>query len=102
MGAPTLTRFYSLHFLLPFALIIIVILHLALLHKDGSRNSIGMQRNIDKIYFHPYFTVKDLLFIVGAIAGALIISYFLPFILGDPVNNIPANPIQTPVHIQPE
>lgn len=102
VGAPTLSRFYSLHFLIPFILAIMVVLHLALLHKNGSRNRLGIQRNIDKIHFHPYFTVKDLLFIVAAIMGALTISYFLPYVLGDPVNNIPANPIQTPVHIQPE
>ena len=102
VGAPTLSRFYSLHFLLPFLLIAIAILHLALLHVNGSRNRIGIQSNMDKIYFHPYFTIKDLLFIIGALIGAFIVSYFLPYILGDPVNNMPANPIQTPVHIQPE
>ena len=102
MGAPTLTRFYSLHFLIPFILSFIVIMHLAFLHQNGSRNRIGVARRIDKVEFHPYFSVKDFLFIVLVIILSLVISFFIPFILGDAVNNIPANPMQTPAHIQPE
>ena len=102
VGSPTLTRFYSLHFLLPFVLAFLVIVHLVLLHQEGSRNSLGLNRNIDKISFHPYFTVKDLLFIIIALSCFFFISFFSPHILGDPVNNVPANPMQTPVHIQPE
>lgn len=99
---PTLTRFYSLHFLLPFVLSFFVILHLFFLHQQGSRNRLGISRNIDKIQFHPYFRVKDLLFILGAMVAAMRVSFFVPYILGDSVNNVPANAIQTPVHIQPE
>lgn len=99
---PTLTRFYSLHFLLPFILTFLVLIHLVLLHEQGSRNSLGLNRNIDKIEFHPYFRIKDLFFIIIAITGVIIISFYQPFILGDVVNNIPANAIQTPLHIQPE
>lgn len=100
--APTLTRFYSFHFILPFILSFIVIIHLALLHKEGSRNSLGVNRNIDKIQFHPYFRIKDLCFIIAVIIWALTISFYLPYLIGDAVNNVPANPMQTPVHIQPE
>lgn len=99
---PTLTRFYSLHFILPFVLAAIVIAHLIALHKNGSRNSLGLNRNLDKVEFHPYFTTKDLVFIVMAMLIALGLRFFQPFALGDSVNNIPANYIRTPAHIQPE
>jgi len=102
VGSPTLTRFYSLHFLTPFILRFAVILHLIFLHKEGSSNRLGVRRNLDKIQFHPYFSVKDLLFILAAVSIFLLISFFYPYILGDSVNNVPANPMQTPVHIQPE
>lgn len=102
VGAPTLTRFYSLHFLIPFVLAFAVIAHLAFLHQQGSRNRVGLNRNVDKIEFHPYFSIKDLLFILIVVAASLIVSFFTPYALGDAVNNVPANPIQTPVHIQPE
>lgn len=100
--APTLTRFYSLHFLLPFILRLIVLIHLIFLHKEGSRNRLGLNRNIDKIRFHPYFSVKDLSFIILVIILSFLISFFLPYVLGDPINIVPANAIQTPIHIQPE
>lgn len=100
--APTLTRFYSLHFLLPFVLSFLVIIHLIFLHKEGSRNNIGINRNIDKIEFHPYFSVKDLIFIITTLTMAFFLSFYTPFLLGDAINNVPANAIQTPTHIQPE
>lgn len=100
--APTLTRFYSLHFLLPFVLRFVVLIHLFMLHKEGSRNNLGINRNIDKVEFHPYFRVKDLTFIVVMIIIALAVRFYQPYLLGDPVNRVPANAIQTPVHIQPE
>lgn len=99
---PTLKRFYSLHFVLPFALSFVVIIHLFFLHKEGSRNPIGLNRNIDKVEFHPYFSVKDIYFLILVLIGSLLISFYIPYILGDPVNNVPANAMQTPVHIQPE
>lgn len=102
VGAPTLTRFYSLHFLLPFILRFIVLVHLVFLHKEGSRNRIGVNRNIDKVQFHPYFRVKDAYFIIIVFSLSFLISFFYPYIMGDSINNVPANSIQTPVHIQPE
>lgn len=102
VGRPTLTRFYSLHFVLPFILRFGVLIHLVLLHKEGSRNRLGVDRNLDKIQFHPYFTLKDLYFISIVIIASFLLSFFIPYILGDAVNNIPANSIQTPIHIQPE
>lgn len=100
--APTLTRFYSFHFLLPFILIFLTLIHLIFLHYQGSRNRLGVNRNIDKIQFHPYFTIKDLVFIIFVIIISIIISFFSPYLLGDAINNVPANSMQTPVHIQPE
>lgn len=102
VSSPTLTRFYSFHFLFPFILIFLTLIHLIFLHEQGSSNSLGLNRNKDKIRFHPYFTVKDTLFILIVVNISIIISFFLPYILGDAVNNVPANAMQTPVHIQPE
>nr|ATL15486.1 cytochrome b [Acanthoscelides obtectus] len=98
----TLTRFFSFHFLLPFIVSALVIMHLLFLHQTGSNNPLGTKSNIDKIPFHPYFTFKDIM-------GMLVMTFFLvfltlntPYMLGDPDNFIPANPLVTPVHIQPE
>lgn len=97
----TLNRFFSLHFILPFIVLLIVLIHFASLHTTGSRNPIG-RSDIDKIPFHPRFTIKDTLgfrFIAIILIG---ISSFYPYILNDSENFITANPIVTPVHIQPE
>jgi len=98
----TLTRFFTFHFILPFIVLAITIIHLLFLHQTGSNNPIGLNSNVDKIPFHPYFTYKD-------IVGFIIIFFFLivlvlvsPNLLGDPDNFIPANPLVTPAHIQPE
>lgn len=102
VNSPTLNRFYSLHFLLPFLLSAIVMVHLFFLHQAGSTNPTGLKRDTDKAPFHPYFTFKDTLFIVSSIWIINFLIFNYPYLLGDPVNNVPANPIQTPVHIQPE
>ena len=97
-----LTRFYGLHFLLPFVIIALRAVHLFFLHLTGSRNPLGLNRNLDKIMFNPYFTWKDL---VGGLIIMFILFYircFTPWILGDPENWVPANPLVTPLHIQPE
>lgn len=98
----TLSRFFSLHFLLPFIVTALIIIHLLFLHQTGSRNPLGLNRNIDKIPFHPYFSYKD---IFGYIIITSILIYLVlrnPYLLGDPDNFIPANPLVTPIHIQPE
>nr|YP_010757372.1 cytochrome b [Varanus nebulosus]WEU77715.1 cytochrome b [Varanus nebulosus] len=98
----TLTRFFTLHFLLPFIISAIVFLHIMLLHETGSNNPIGLSTNPDKIPFHPYHTLKDLL--QGGILMLLLLclTTFAPNILGDPENFLPANPFTTPTHIKPE
>lgn len=98
----TLTRFFTLHFLLPFILAALSATHLLFLHQSGSSNPLGINRNVDKSPFHPYFSSKDLFGFIIFFAGLLLISFFHPWDLGDPENFIPANPIVTPVHIQPE
>nr|APX39847.1 cytochrome b [Leptomona erythrocephala] len=98
----TLTRFFTFHFILPFIVFAMMIIHLLYLHQTGSSNPIGTKSDIDKIPFHPYFTFKDIL--GGLIMLFMLISLTLynPYLLGDPDNFIPANPLVTPVHIQPE
>lgn len=98
----TLTRFFTFHFILPFIIIAIVIIHLLFLHQSGSSNPLGLKINIDKISFHPYFSSKDIVGFVILILILVLITLSDPYILGDPDNFIPANPLVTPVHIQPE
>nr|WVD57218.1 cytochrome b [Dermestes vorax] len=98
----TLNRFYTLHFLLPFIVSALVMIHLLFLHQTGSNNPLGMNSNIDKIPFHPYFSMKDSVGFILMISLLLILNLTNPYLLGDPDNFIPANPLITPIHIQPE
>lgn len=98
----TLNRFFSLHFLLPFVIAALVIIHLLFLHQTGSNNPLGTNRNIDKIPFHPYFSYKDIFGFIIIIFLLTILTLTNPYLLGDPDNFIPANPLVTPIHIQPE
>jgi quinol-cytochrome oxidoreductase complex cytochrome b subunit len=99
---PTLNRFYSAHYLLPFLLAGLVILHLAALHQYGSTNPLGVPSQVDQITFHPYYTSKDTLGVVCLGIFAAILVFFYPDLLSHPDNNIPANPYATPAHIVPE
>nr|YP_005088180.1 apocytochrome b [Gigaspora margarita]YP_005352676.1 apocytochrome b [Gigaspora rosea]AEX32663.1 apocytochrome b [Gigaspora margarita]AFD04119.1 apocytochrome b [Gigaspora rosea]QHR79609.1 apocytochrome b [Gigaspora margarita] len=102
VGNATLNRFYSLHFLLPFVLLMLVIMHLIALHQNGSNNPMGISSSLDRVPLHPYYTFKDL---VGFFVFFLVLSifvFFLPNTLGHPDNYIPANPMQTPASIVPE
>jgi len=98
----TLNRFFSLHYLLPFAIAGLALVHLILLHQNGSTNPLGIESNVDKISFYPYFYVKDLLGFVVLMAIFTFFVYFQPNTLGHPDNYIPANPMVTPAHIVPE
>jgi ubiquinol-cytochrome c reductase cytochrome b subunit len=98
----TLTRFFTFHFLFPFLVLAIVIIHLLFLHQTGSNNPLGINRNYDKIPFHPYFSFKDLFGFIVLIIFLFILTIIDPYGLGDPDNFIPANPLVTPPHIQPE
>nr|AEE37254.1 cytochrome b [Hemidactylus lavadeserticus] len=98
----TLTRFFTLHFLLPFLIFATMLLHLMFLHETGSNNPTGLNTNSDKIHFHPYFTYKDLLGAGLMLTATMYLSLFTPLLLGDPENFTPANPLSTPPHIKPE
>lgn len=98
----TLTRFFTFHFILPFIVLAFVIIHLLFLHQTGSNNPLGLNRNIDKIPFHPYFTYRDIFGFIFLLISLIILTLINPYLLGDPDNFIPANPLVTPIHIQPE
>ncbi|SDR34166.1 cytochrome b/b6 [Pseudovibrio sp. Tun.PSC04-5.I4] len=104
VGNPTLNRFFSLHYLLPFVLIGIVILHIWAFHTTGNNNPTGVDPKTEKdtIPFHPYYTMKDLLAIVVFTIFFAWFVFYLPNYMGHPDNYILANPLVTPAHIVPE
>nr|AAO66200.1 cytochrome b [Alluaudina bellyi] len=99
---PTLTRFFALHFILPFALISMSSIHIMLLHNEGSSNPLGTNSDIDKIPFHPYHSYKDALMLTILISLLFILMSFTPNLFNDPENFSKANPLVTPQHIKPE
>nr|YP_009740847.1 cytochrome b [Atractomorpha psittacina]QID03861.1 cytochrome b [Atractomorpha psittacina] len=98
----TLNRFFTFHFILPFMIVALVVIHLLFLHQTGSNNPLGVNSNIEKIPFHPYFTFKDSITFISMISLLTMLCLINPYMLGDPDNFTPANPLVTPVHIQPE
>ena len=102
VGNATLNRFFSLHYLMPFLIAGMTLIHLALLHKDGSNNPLGVNGAIDTVSFYPYFYVKDLFSFLILVLVFSFFVYFYPNLLGHPDNYIPANPMVTPAHIVPE
>nr|WKU84039.1 cytochrome b [Ocyptamus dimidiatus] len=98
----TLTRFFTFHFILPFIVLATVMIHLMFLHQTGSNNPMGLNSNIDKIPFHPYFSYKDITGFIIMLMLLTLLTLMNPYMLGDPDNFIPANPLVTPIHIQPE
>jgi ubiquinol-cytochrome c reductase cytochrome b/c1 subunit len=101
---PTLNRFYSLHYLLPFVIVAVVGLHLIALHQHGSGNPLGIDSKgpQDSIPFHPYYTVKDMFGLSVFLIIYAAFVFYMPNFLGDPQNYIQANPLQTPPEIVPE
>nr|QHD26811.1 cytochrome b [Melo melo] len=98
----TLTRFFALHFLLPFLIAALGVLHMLFLHETGSSNPLGINSDSEKVPFHSYYTFKDLVGFVFVLYLLGMLVLFSPQLLTDPENFIPANPLVTPVHIQPE
>nr|YP_010272340.1 cytochrome b [Scaphoideus maculatus]UKE80311.1 cytochrome b [Scaphoideus maculatus] len=98
----TLSRFFSLHFMLPFVIAMLTMIHLFFLHLTGSSNPMGVNSNLDKIPFHPFFSIKDIMGFCITITLLMILTMSNPYLLSDPDNFTPANPMVTPVHIQPE
>nr|Q9G2U7.1 RecName: Full=Cytochrome b; AltName: Full=Complex III subunit 3; AltName: Full=Complex III subunit III; AltName: Full=Cytochrome b-c1 complex subunit 3; AltName: Full=Ubiquinol-cytochrome-c reductase complex cytochrome b subunit [Proechimys guyannensis]CAC17738.1 cytochrome b [Proechimys guyannensis] len=98
----TLTRFFAFHFVLPFIITAMVMIHLLFLHETGSNNPSGLNSDSDKIPFHPYYTIKDILGLLFMLMTLMMLILFSPDLLGDPDNYTPANPLNTPPHIKPE
>nr|AHW57963.1 cytochrome b [Loxodonta cyclotis] len=98
----TLNRFFALHFILPFTMIALAGVHLTFLHETGSNNPLGLISDSDKIPFHPYYTIKDFLGLLILILLLLLLALLSPDMLGDPDNYMPADPLNTPLHIKPE
>nr|YP_010585960.1 cytochrome b [Plectrocnemia tsukuiensis]UZZ43696.1 cytochrome b [Plectrocnemia tsukuiensis] len=98
----TLNRFLSFHFLLPFIMIIMMMIHLIMLHKENSNNPLNINKMIDKIEFYPYFMWKDILTMIMTMMLLIMFSMKFPFILNDYDNFIESNPMITPPHIKPE
>ena len=101
---PTLNRFFSLHYLLPFVIVGVVVLHIVALHRFGSNNPLGIdvRGDQDTVSFHPYYTVKDMFGLSVFLTIMAAVVFFLPNSMGHPDNYIPANPMVTPAHIVPE
>jgi len=98
----TLNRFFSLHYLLPFILAALSLLHIMTLHVNGSGNPLGISSNVDRIPMHPYFMFKDLVTIFLFFLVIAIVVFYMPNVMGHSDNYIPANPMQTPPSIVPE
>ena len=104
VGNPTLNRFFALHYLIPFVIVGVVMLHIWALHRFGSSNPIGIEANgsQDKIPFHPYYTIKDLFGLGVFLTLFAALVFFAPNMLGETINYVEANPLVTPAHIVPE
>ena len=99
---PTLNRFFSIHFLLPFIIAGLTLTHLAFLHKEGSNNPVGFDSGIDNIVFYPYFLIKDIFAFSCFLIFFTSFIFYFPNILNHFDNYIPANPLETPAHVVPE
>jgi len=101
---PTLNRFFSLHYLLPFVITGVVFLHIVALHITGSNNPLGIEPKSeqDTLPFHPYYTIKDMVGVCVFLIVFAVLVFFAPDYLGHADNYIPANPLVTPSHIVPE
>jgi quinol-cytochrome oxidoreductase complex cytochrome b subunit len=104
VGNPTLTRFYALHYLLPFVIVGLVVLHLWALHHKKSNNPLGIDYKgpQDFIPFHPYYTIKDAFGVGVFLIAFSVFLFYAPNYMGHPDNYIPADPFKTPAHIVPE
>jgi ubiquinol-cytochrome c reductase cytochrome b subunit len=102
VGNPTLQRFYVFHFCLPFLIAAFSVIHLYFLHTTGSNNPLGLKSNSEIVSFHPLYTSKDVVGIILFLLSLFFVTCFYPTLLSDPANFLPANPLVTPTHIQPE
>ena len=101
---PTLNRFYSLHYLFPFLIAAVIVVHVIALHVVGSNNPLGVEPKgpQDTVSFHPFYTMKDGVAIFVMLIVFAVVMFFAPNFLGEPENYVPADPFTTPAHIVPE
>jgi len=102
VGGPTLTRFYTLHFILPFLVLVLMVVHFAALHANGRRNPLGSRFHLGKAHFHPYFTYKDIYGFIVYFWVFSFVVFYASYSMLDAENFMEANRIVTPTHIQPE
>lgn len=102
INTATLNRFFSFHFLTPFVILVLVFIHIIFLHEKGSSNKLRVSFFFDKLMFNPFFTIKDIFFIIIILDIFFFFVGFYPNYLGHPDNYIPADPLLTPAHIVPE
>nr|AXI98816.1 cytochrome b [Pseudoniphargus sp. 6-Morocco B] len=102
VNSPTIMRFFTFHFLIPFIILMLVVIHITLLHQTGSSNPLGLNSKNEKIIFYPYFSLKDIAGLISLLFLFLYLCLFNPLLLGDNENFAPANTAVTPHHIQPE
>lgn len=102
VSSPTILRFFTFHFIIPFVILALTVIHITFLHQTGSGNPLGISSNLDKIPFHIYFSRKDLMGVVFVFFLYIIVCLYSPLALGDDENFAKANPSVTPHHIQPE
>jgi len=102
VGGPTLSRFFILHYILPFVILVLRLVHLAFLHENGRRNSLGIRTENDKVEFHWYYLLKDLVSFLVLILFFVLILLLLPFIFIDSENFLFVDIMKTPEHIKPE
>ncbi len=102
VGNPTLNRFFSIHFVLPFVIAGLTLIHLALLHKVGSSSPIGSDTGVDDVPFYPYYVTKDAFALSCFLVFFATFVFYYPNVLNHPDNYIPADPLQTPAHVVPE
>jgi len=99
---PTLSRFYSFHFLAPMLVRALILPHLGYLHLSGSNNPLGLSSCCEKVPFHWYYSVKDVFGFCVLVTLLLFVVFFAPLLFLEPDNFMPANPLVTPPHIVPE
>lgn len=99
---PTLNRFFVIHFLLPFLIAGFTLIHLALLHKEGSNNPIGSDTGVDDVPFYPYYALKDAFALACFLLFFATFVFYFPNVLNHPDNCVPADPFETPSHVVPE
>jgi len=102
VGGPTLSRFFILHYILPFLVLGLRVVHLGLLHTNGRRNPLGVLTNLDKVEFHWFYTLKDMVSFVVVGSGFVFIILLLPYIFIDAENFLFVDRLKTPEHIKPE